>query len=92
MKRQEWSERTWVLLIQDASVKLVRSGYADTTLNRVGTSAGVTIEALTFRFSSKAALIEAVCTWGADVTRCARTVVDEVSDVPRSQDRLRLPA
>ncbi|WP_285730559.1 TetR/AcrR family transcriptional regulator [Nocardiopsis sp. ATB16-24] len=84
MARQERSERTRVLLIQAAGVELVRSGYAGTTLNRVSSRAGVTIGALTFHFPSKAALAEAVCEWGAGVTRCAVQHATQSVDSPWS--------
>ena len=80
MARQERAERTRVLLIEAASAEFVRAGYAGTTLSRVSGRADVTIGALTFHFSTKAALAETVCAWGADTTHRA------VSHAARSVD------
>ncbi|WP_051415438.1 TetR family transcriptional regulator [Nocardiopsis sp. CNT312] len=71
MARQERAERTRALLIQAASAEFVRFGYAGATLSRVSGRANVTIGALTFHFSTKAALAEAVCACGSDTTRSA---------------------
>ncbi|MGW8377510.1 TetR/AcrR family transcriptional regulator [Streptomyces sp. ODS28] len=63
--------RTRSRIAQTAAVEFARCGYAGTSLTRICTGAEVTIGALTFHFSSKMDLADAVCARGKDTTRAA---------------------
>ncbi|NDZ78749.1 TetR family transcriptional regulator [Streptomyces sp. SID10853] len=69
MARQERAEQTRQRLIEAAAAEFAAHGYAGTSLLGIVRSAGVTMGALTFHFSSKLALAEAVQGAGAAATR-----------------------
>ncbi|WP_051840598.1 TetR/AcrR family transcriptional regulator [Streptomyces sp. NRRL F-5126] len=71
MAKQERAEQTRQRLIEAAAAEFAEHGYAGTSLHRIVGSAGVTMGALTFHFSSKSALADAVQRAGADDTRAA---------------------
>lgn len=56
-------------VIRAGATEFARSGYEGTALTRITSSAGVTMGALTFHFSTKKALADAVCAQGREVTR-----------------------
>lgn len=69
MARQERAEQTRRRLIEAAAAEFAAHGYAGTSLLGIVKSAGVTMGALTFHFSSKSALADAVQEAGAAATR-----------------------
>ncbi|MFB8268066.1 MULTISPECIES: TetR family transcriptional regulator [unclassified Streptomyces] len=69
MARQERAELTRRRLIEAAAAEFAAHGYAGTSLLGIVKSAGVTMGALTFHFSSKSALADAVQEAGAAATR-----------------------
>ncbi|MFE4451112.1 TetR family transcriptional regulator [Streptomyces sp. NPDC056796] len=71
MVRQERAVRTRQALLDAAAEEFDRHGYDGTSLNRVCRAAGITIGALTFHFSTKAELADAVQTQGQIITRAA---------------------
>lgn len=71
MVRQERAVRTRQALLDAAAEEFDRHGYEGTSLNRVCRAAGITIGALTFHFSTKAELADAVQSQGRIITRAA---------------------
>ncbi|NEC84867.1 TetR/AcrR family transcriptional regulator [Streptomyces sp. SID12501] len=69
MAKQERAEQTRQRLVEAASAAFAEHGYAGTSLHRIVRSAGVTMGALTFHFSSKSALADAVQEAGTAATR-----------------------
>ncbi|MFD0062399.1 TetR family transcriptional regulator [Streptomyces sp. NPDC056690] len=82
MARQERAELTRRRLIEAAAAEFAAHGYAGTSLLGIVKSAGVTMGALTFHFSSKSALADAVQEAGAAATR-AVLHDDEAGPGPR---------
>lgn len=73
--KQERAVLTRGRLLRGAAGEFARQGYAGTSLQDVCHAAGVSMGALTFHFSSKYALAEAVAEAGAAETREAVTQV-----------------
>ncbi|MFD9779292.1 TetR family transcriptional regulator [[Kitasatospora] papulosa] len=71
MVKQERAARTRQALLNAAAEEFDRHGYDGTSLNRVCRAAGITIGALTFHFSTKAELADAVQSQGQVITRAA---------------------
>ncbi|WP_394430829.1 TetR family transcriptional regulator [Streptomyces sp. SGAir0957] len=69
MARQERAEQTRRRLIEAAATEFAAHGYTGASLLGIATSAGVTMGALTFHFSSKSTLADAVQEAGAAATR-----------------------
>ncbi|WP_405618634.1 TetR family transcriptional regulator [Streptomyces sp. NBC_00076] len=69
MAKQDRAEQTRQRLIEAAAGAFAEHGYAGTSLHQIVTSAGVTMGALTFHFSSKSALADAVQEAGTAATR-----------------------
>ncbi|MFE2069738.1 TetR family transcriptional regulator [Streptomyces sp. NPDC059467] len=85
MAKQERAEQTRQRIVDAAAAEFAEHGYAGTSLHRIVSSAGVTTGALTFHFSSKSALADAVQEAGAAATRA---VVDEAAAAPGLQGAL----
>ncbi|MEO3755851.1 ScbR family autoregulator-binding transcription factor [Streptomyces sp. B6B3] len=96
MSKQERAGRTRRLLIEAAAEEFACHGYAGTSLHRISSVAGVTIGALTFHFSVKSALADAVCEHGCELTNLAvrhamrrgRPPLETVVDITRALARL----
>ncbi|MGR6975180.1 TetR family transcriptional regulator [Streptomyces cynarae] len=71
MVKQERALRTRQALIKAAAVEFDRHGYDATSLSRVCAVAGVSMGAVTFHFSAKADLADAVQQQGRSVTLAA---------------------
>ncbi|MGV9380431.1 TetR family transcriptional regulator [Nonomuraea sp. NPDC003707] len=69
MTKQERAGKTRRLLIEAAALEFAGRGYAGTSLHGISAIANTTIGALTFHFSVKSALADAVSEHGCDVTR-----------------------
>ncbi|QES43170.1 TetR/AcrR family transcriptional regulator [Streptomyces venezuelae] len=71
MVKQERAARTREALVRAAAHEFEHTGYEGTSLTRVAGAAGISVGALTFHFSSKAGLAQAVRTRGdATVRAC----------------------
>nr|WP_176986009.1 TetR/AcrR family transcriptional regulator [Streptomyces sp. 2231.1] len=77
--------RTREALVRAAASEFDRAGYEGTSLSRISKSVGVSIGAVTFHFSSKSELADAVQQAGRSVTR---TAVEGVLAEPRSALRV----
>ncbi|MGW4983685.1 ScbR family autoregulator-binding transcription factor [Streptomyces mirabilis] len=71
MMMQERAVRTRNVLVGAAALEFDRNGYEGTSLARISKAAGISMGALTFHFSSKAALARTVLTQGCSTTRAA---------------------
>ncbi|MGW2210790.1 TetR family transcriptional regulator [Streptomyces sp. NPDC001781] len=85
MVKQERAMRTREALVRAAASEFDRAGYEGTSLSRISKSVGVSIGAVTFHFSSKSDLADAVQQAGRSVTR---TAVEGVLTEPRSALRV----
>ncbi|MET9290711.1 TetR/AcrR family transcriptional regulator [Streptomyces sp. NPDC003077] len=95
MVKQERAVRTRAALVRAAAAQFDRDGYDGTSLARISKAAGISVGALTFHFSTKAELADAVQEAGHSVTRQAlervtaapapalRTVVDLTLELTR---------
>ncbi|MGW3391542.1 TetR family transcriptional regulator [Streptomyces cinereoruber] len=75
MASQERAERTRRRLLEAAAEELSQHGFDGTSLQRVCRTAGVTMGALTFHFSNKMSLADAVHAHGHALTRTMVTAV-----------------
>ncbi|MER6916666.1 TetR/AcrR family transcriptional regulator [Streptomyces sp. NPDC000594] len=71
MTKQDRAVRTRAALVREAAVLFDRDGYDGTSLARVATAAGISLGALTFHFSAKGELADAVVGEGNGLTRAA---------------------
>ncbi|MEU5685029.1 TetR/AcrR family transcriptional regulator [Streptomyces venezuelae] len=69
MVKQERAARTREALVRAAAHEFEQTGYEGTSLTRVAGAAGISVGALTFHFSSKAGLAQAVRTRGDAAVR-----------------------
>ncbi|MET7619236.1 TetR/AcrR family transcriptional regulator [Streptomyces sp. NPDC005408] len=76
MAQQERAARTRRALVKAAASEFDRNGYDGTSLSQICKSAGISIGALTFHFSTKSELADAVQSCGQSATR---VVVDRVT-------------
>jgi AcrR family transcriptional regulator len=79
---QSRATRTHDRLVENAAAQFALRGYDGTSFARICEAAGVTMGALTFHFSSKAALAQAVCTTGIEATRAAVGDADQRGGTP----------
>lgn len=79
---QTRAEQTRRRVIRAGATEFAKRGYEGTALTRITSSAGVTMGALTFHFSTKKALADAVCAQGCEVTRA--TVSRALGGTPSS--------
>ncbi|AYG82535.1 A-factor receptor protein [Streptomyces hundungensis] len=75
MTKQDRAVRTRAALIRSAATEFDRSGYAGASMSQITKTAGLSTGALTFHFSSKSELADAV------VTRARAQVVDVLDEV-----------
>ncbi|MFF8867346.1 TetR family transcriptional regulator [Streptomyces sp. NPDC015139] len=85
MVKQERAMRTREALVRAAASEFDRAGYEGTSLSRISKAVGVSIGAVTFHFSSKNDLADAVQQSGRSVTRAA---LEGVLAEPRSALRV----
>ncbi|NUK95629.1 TetR/AcrR family transcriptional regulator, partial [Streptomyces lunaelactis] len=71
MAKQDRAVRTRAALVQAASAQFDRDGYDGTSLAKVSRAAGISLGALTFHFSSKSELADAVMSEGRALTQAA---------------------
>ncbi|MEV0185103.1 TetR/AcrR family transcriptional regulator [Streptomyces sp. NPDC050625] len=69
MVKQERAMRTREALVKAAAAEFDRAGYEGTSLSRISKSVGMSIGAVTFHFSTKNELADAVQQVGRSVTR-----------------------
>lgn len=81
MVKQERALRTRANVLRAAAAEFNRSGYDGTSLSKVSKAAGMSVGALTFHFSTKAELADAVLEEGWSVTR---TALDRITKEPTS--------
>ncbi|MGW4272013.1 TetR family transcriptional regulator [Streptomyces seoulensis] len=81
MVKQERALRTREALVKAAASEFDRAGYDGTSLSRISASVGVSIGAVTFHFTTKSELADAVQQAGRSVTR---TAVEDVLAESRS--------
>ncbi|MGK5497853.1 ScbR family autoregulator-binding transcription factor [Streptomyces sp. URMC 125] len=82
MVKQERAVRTRANVLRAAAAEFDRSGYDGTSLSKVSKAAGLSVGALTFHFSTKAELADAVLEEGWSVTRAALERVTKESAPP----------
>ncbi|MGW0736633.1 TetR family transcriptional regulator [Streptomyces sp. NPDC002851] len=78
--RQERAARTRQALLRAAALEFDRNGYSATSLARISQAAGISMGALTFHFSNKAIVANAVQTCGESA------VLDAVDRVAMADD------
>jgi AcrR family transcriptional regulator len=82
MVKQERAARTRSTVLRSAAAQFDLDGYAGASLAKISKAAGISLGAVTFHFSSKADLAEAVEAEGRATVRAAIERIEDISDTP----------